>query len=65
MMFIKVLIWDVKETIINLYNQNFDFVITFKENEVFALKNKERWFSPMDRSLRRELKSCFWKFVLV
>ena len=48
-----------KKIITNLYNQNFDFVISFKENEVFPKMLKERWFSPMDRSLRRELKSVF------
>ena len=48
-----------KKIITNLYNQNFDFVISFKENEVFPKILKERWFSPMDRSLRRELKSVF------
>jgi len=49
----------VKQTIINLYNQNFDFVITLKENELFPQKKTERWYSPMDRSLRRELKPVF------
>lgn len=48
-----------KQAITNLYNQNFDFVISFKENEVFPKMLKERWYSPMDRSLRRELKSAF------
>ena len=49
----------VKQTIINLYNQNFDFVIAFKPNEIFPKEISERWYSPMDRSLRRELKSVF------
>ena len=49
----------VKQTIINLYNQNFDFVITLKENELLPEKRTERWYSPMDRSLRREFKSAF------
>ena len=48
-----------KQTIINLYDKNFDFVISFKENEPFPEKIAERWFSPMDRSLRRELKIVF------
>ena len=50
---------EVKQSIINLYNQNFDFVISFKENEVLPKVMRERWYSPMDRSLRRELKSSF------
>ena len=49
----------VKQTIINLYNQNFDFVITFKQNEFLPEKKMDRWFSPVDRSLRRELKPMF------
>ena len=44
--------------ITDIYKKNFDFVINSIEedfpNEVF-----ERRFSPMDRSLRRELKSTF------
>jgi two-component system osmolarity sensor histidine kinase EnvZ len=48
-----------KQTIIDLYNKNFDFVISFKKNESFPKKLEERWYSPMDRSLRRELKSTF------
>ena len=48
-----------KQMIIDLYNKNFDFVIAFKENEILPEKKRERWFSPIDRSLRRELKSSF------
>ena len=48
-----------KQTIINLYNKNFDFFIEFKKNEIIPKTVKERWYSPMDRSLRRELKSVF------
>ena len=55
----------VKQIIINLYNQNFDFAITLKKNELLPKKKTERWYSPMDRSLRRELKPFFWKFILV
>jgi len=45
--------------IIDLYNKNFDFVVSIKKDEVLPQKKTERWFSPMDRSLRRELKSVF------
>ena len=48
-----------RQSIINIYNQNFDFVIAFKENEILPKNTTERWYSPMDRSLRRELKSAF------
>ena len=48
-----------QQMIINLYNKNFDFVITLRENEFLPTKKTERWFSPIDRSLRRELKPAF------
>ena len=51
--------------ITDLYNKNFDFAISFKENEVLPKMLKERWFSPMDRSLRRELKPDFWNLVRI
>ena len=51
-----------QEMIINLYNKNFDFIIVFKENELVPTKKAERWFSPTDRSLRRELKPVFDSF---
>ena len=40
------------------YKNNFDFEIRIK-NEEFPKISGERRFSPMDRSLRRELKSTF------
>lgn len=48
-----------KEEILDLYNKNFDFVVRIKENEIFPVTIPDRWYSPMDRSLRRELKSAF------
>ena len=48
-----------QQMIISLYNKNFDFVISLKENELLPEKKTERWYSPMDRSLRRELKLVF------
>ena len=50
---------ELKQSIINLYNQNFDFAITLKEDEFLPKEKTERWYSPMDRSLRRELKPVF------
>jgi two-component system, OmpR family, osmolarity sensor histidine kinase EnvZ len=44
--------------ITNSYKKNFDFVINVL-NEDIPLEEFERKFSPMDRSLRRELKSSF------
>ena len=42
----------------DIYKKNFDFVINSLD-ETFPKENFERRFSPMDRSLRRELKSTF------
>ena len=50
---------DHKQMIIDLYNKNFDFAVTLKENEFLPQKKIERWYSPIDRSLRRELKPVF------
>tara|TARA_Y100000590_G_scaffold11773_1_gene14396 strand:+ start:2668 stop:3987 length:1320 start_codon:yes stop_codon:yes gene_type:complete len=48
-----------KKFILEIYNQNFDFVVKVNENEIIPEDVPERWYSPMDRSLRRELKSSF------
>ena len=40
------------------FKYNFDFVINIKNEELPEI-NKERKYSPIDRSLRRELKSVF------
>ncbi len=41
-----------------VYKKNFDFVINITKEDL-PVENFERRFSPMDRSLRRELKSTF------
>ena len=46
-----------KKKLTDLYNQNFNFSIRFLENAKLPDIKVERWFSPMDRTLRRELKS--------
>ena len=43
----------------NLYKKNFDFVINIKKSEGLPITKSDRRFSPMDRSLRRELKPIF------
>ena len=48
-----------RETIIAIYNKNFDFTVALKDNALLPEKKKERWYSPIDRSLRRELKPIF------
>ena len=46
------------DVLTNIYKKNFDFVINVT-NESLPKAESERKFSPMDRSLRRELKSAF------
>jgi two-component system, OmpR family, osmolarity sensor histidine kinase EnvZ len=48
-----------KQELINLFSLFLDLNIEFTENKQFKNKYNERWFSPIDRSLRRELKSNF------
>jgi len=48
-----------KQLIIDTYNKNFEFVVTLKKDSLLPKNKMERWFSPMDRSLRRDLKSVF------
>ena len=48
-----------RETIIAIYNKNFDFTVTLKDNMLLPEKKRERWYSPIDRSLRRDLKPVF------
>ena len=43
----------------NLYKKNFDFVINIKTEEKIPETRSDRRFSPMDRSLRREMKPVF------
>ena len=48
-----------KDEITNLFSVYQDLNIDFVENENFIYEHDERWFSPIDRTLRRELKSKF------
>ena len=48
-----------KKKIVELYNKNFDFLVSYEKDELLPDEKRERWFSPMDRSLRRELKPTF------
>ena len=54
-----------KDYIIDLFSIYLDLNIKYIQNKEFNFKLNERWFSPIDRSLRRELKSSignnkFW-----
>ena len=54
-----------KDYIIDLFSIHLDLNIKYIQDKEFNFKLNERWFSPIDRSLRRELKSSiginkFW-----
>ena len=51
-------IYDKEETI-NLFSVYQDLNIEYVEDDSFNYEYEERWFSPIDRTLRRELKSRF------
>ncbi len=54
-----------KDYIIDLFSIHLDLNIKYIQDKKFNFELNERWFSPIDRSLRRELKSSignnkFW-----
>ena len=46
-----------KNYISSLFQKNFELEINYVDGAVLPKSDEERWFSPMDRTLRRELKS--------
>ncbi len=48
-----------KQELIDLFSLFLDLNIELNKNKKIELSNTERWFSPIDRTLRRELKSKF------
>ena len=46
-----------KENLINLFERHHNFTVKFISVGDLPKQDMERWFSPMDRTLRRELKS--------
>ena len=48
-----------KDEITNLFSVYQDLNIEYIDDDNFEYKFEERWFSPIDRTLRRELKSKF------
>ncbi len=48
-----------KDDITNLFSVYQDLNIEFINDDSFIYEYDERWFSPIDRTLRRELKSTF------
>ena len=51
-----------KEQIIKLFENHLQFNIKYETNKNFPNIFTKRWFSPIDRSLRRELKSQNFNF---
>ena len=45
-----------KENLIKLFEEHHKFTVKFQSFGNLPKQNMERWFSPMDRTLRRELK---------
>jgi two-component system, OmpR family, osmolarity sensor histidine kinase EnvZ len=43
----------------SLFSFYLDLNVKYKNDTLFTKQSKERWFSPIDRTLRRELKSNF------
>ena len=46
-----------KEMLVLIFQEHLNFNVKYIENEILPNKDTERWFSPIDRNLRRELKS--------
>ena len=46
-----------KDLLTDLFKEHLHFNVKFEPNKLLPDKDQERWFSPMDRTLRRELKS--------
>jgi two-component system osmolarity sensor histidine kinase EnvZ len=46
-----------KDELKNLFSIYLDLNVKYFKNRIFEKKFNERWFSPIDRTLRRELKS--------
>tara|TARA_B100001105_G_scaffold80847_1_gene64069 strand:+ start:101 stop:1414 length:1314 start_codon:yes stop_codon:yes gene_type:complete len=46
-----------KDSLIILFQEHLDFNVKFEPSKILPKEDLERWFSPIDRNLRRELKS--------
>ena len=46
-----------KEFLIILFREHLDFNVKYEPTKILPREDMERWFSPIDRTLRRELKS--------
>ncbi len=46
-----------KDSLVNLFEKNLYFHVKFEPSKLLPKDDPQRWFSPIDRTLRRELKS--------
>ena len=46
-----------RESLTNLFQKYLDFSISFESSKILPNEVPEKWYSPIDRSLRRELKN--------
>ena len=51
-----------KDFLILVFREHLDFNVKFEPLKILPTKNKERRFSPIDRTLRRELKAKFTNY---
>ena len=51
-----------KEFLILIFREHLDFNVKFESLKILPSKDKERKFSPIDRTLRRELKAKFTNY---
>ena len=46
-----------KDHLTELFQEHLNFNVKFENSKILPKQDQERWFSPIDRTLRRELKS--------
>ena len=51
-----------KDFLILVFREHLDFNVKFESSKILPTKDKERRFSPIDRTLRRELKAKFTNY---
>ena len=52
-----------KDSLTKIFSKSHNIKVKYIPNKILAEDDQERWFSPMDRTLRRELKSQFGNFI--
>ena len=51
-----------KDSLTKLFSENHDVKVIYVPEKILPKSDQERWFSPMDRTLRRELKSKMFNY---